>query len=153
MVNSAGMLIGYGVIKGKYLSIPQNFRVNNVRMDNRQLTLKLRGIQISSGNAPSFVALTNLDLNHASLEIHNKPQHIFMRNIKVIQPSSRGPALQLHFDLRKDVRGKFMAKQETLLSMSNIHAINENGQQSVDIDRIDQHVVNVDALNFTLPKR
>jgi len=46
-----------------------------------------------------------------------------------------------------------MAKQETLLSMSNIHAVNENGQRSVDIDRIDQHVVNVDALNFTLPKR
>ncbi|MCH6707488.1 colanic acid biosynthesis protein WcaM [Escherichia coli] len=153
MVNSAGMLIGYGVIKGKYLSIPQNFRINNVRMDNRQLTLKLRGIQISSGNAPSFVALTNLDLKHASLEIHNKPQYIFMRNIKVIQPAARGPALQLHFDLRKDVRGKFMAKQETLLSMSNIHAVNENGQRSVDIDRIDQHVVNVDALNFTLPKR
>lgn len=153
MENSAGMLIGYGVIKGKYLSIPQNFRVNNVRMDNRQLSLKLRGIQISSGNAPSFVSLTNLELNHASLEIHNKPQHIFMRNINVMQPAARGPALQLHFDLRKDVRGKFMAKQDTLLSMANIHAVNENGQRSVDIDRIDQHVVNAQALNFTLPKR
>lgn len=153
MVNSAGMLIGYGVIKGKYLSIPQNFRVNNVRMDNRELTLKLRGIQISSGNTPSFVSLTNLNLDHASLEIHNKPQHIFMRNIKVMQPSDRGAALLIHFDLRKDVRGKFMSRKDTLLSMANVHAINEKGERSVDIDRIDQHVVNVEALNFTLPER
>ena len=29
MENSAGMLIGYGVIKGRYLSIPQNFKLNN----------------------------------------------------------------------------------------------------------------------------
>ncbi|MDI9226303.1 colanic acid biosynthesis protein WcaM, partial [Serratia bockelmannii] len=61
MVNSAGMLIGYGVIKGDYLSIPQNFRLNDIRLDNRQLAYKLRGIQISSGNATSFVAITNLD--------------------------------------------------------------------------------------------
>ncbi|MGI1667773.1 colanic acid biosynthesis protein WcaM, partial [Enterobacter sp. BH2-YP2023] len=51
MVNSAGMLIGYGVIKGDYLSIPQNFKLNDIRLDNRQLAYKLRGIQISSGNA------------------------------------------------------------------------------------------------------
>ncbi|MQI61187.1 colanic acid biosynthesis protein WcaM, partial [Escherichia coli] len=137
----------------KYLSIPQNFRVNNVRMDNRQLTLKLRGIQISSGNAPSFVALTNLDLNHASLEIHNKPQHIFMRNIKVMQESSVGPALSMNFDMRKDVRGVFMAKKETLLSLANVHAVNERGQSSVDIDRINHHIVNVEKINFRLPER
>ena len=51
MINSAGMLIGYGVIKGKYLSIPQNFRVNNIQLDNTHLAYKLRGIQISAGNA------------------------------------------------------------------------------------------------------
>ena len=43
------MLIGYGVIKGKYLSIPQNFRVNNIQLDNTHLAYKLRGIQISPG--------------------------------------------------------------------------------------------------------
>lgn len=153
MVNSAGMLIGYGVIKGKYLSIPQNFRVNNVRMDNRQLTLKLRGIQISSGNAPSFVALTNLNLQQASLELHNKPQHLFLRNINVMQDATRGPALTLHFDLRKDVRGKFMARQDTLLSLASIKATNEKGEQSVDIDLLDQKVINSERLNFALPKR
>lgn len=152
MVNSAGMLIGYGAIKGKYLSIPQNFRLNNVRMDNSKLSRKLRGIQISSGNARSFVSITNLELSHTSLEIHNKPQHIFMRNINVMQRAEHGPALQLHFDLRKDVRGKFMAQQDTLLSMAHVKAVNEKGQRSVDIDRIDQHVVNAEALNFALPK-
>ncbi len=39
MVNSAGMLIGYGVIKGDYLSIPQNFKLNDIRLDNSQLCL------------------------------------------------------------------------------------------------------------------
>ncbi|MEO3991177.1 colanic acid biosynthesis protein WcaM [Pseudocitrobacter cyperus] len=153
MVNSAGMLIGYGVIKGKYLSIPQNFRVNNVRMDNRQLTQKLRGIQISSGNAPSFVSLTNLDLQQASLELHNKPQHLFLRNINIIQDATRGPALTLNFDLRKDVRGKFMARKDTLLSLASVNATNEKGEQSVDIDLLDQEVINSERLNFALPKR
>jgi hypothetical protein len=151
MVNSAGMLIGYGVIKGNYLSIPQNFRLNNIQMDNTSLPYKLRGLQISSGNAQSFVSITNLTLKGASLELHNKPQHLFMRNISVIQDSERGPALSMNFDLRKDVRGKFMAKEDTLLSLANIKAVNEKGQRSVDIDRVDQQSVNVSGLNFRLP--
>ncbi|MBM3071012.1 colanic acid biosynthesis protein WcaM [Enterobacter sp. RHBSTW-00994] len=153
MVNSAGMLIGYGVIKGDYLSIPQNFRLNSIRLDNRKLDYKLRGIQISSGNATSFVAITNVDIQRATLELHNKPQHLFMRNISVMQESKSGPALKVNFDLRKDVRGKFMAREETLLSLANITAVNEKGQSSVDIDRVDQQVVNAEKLNFTLPRR
>ncbi|CAM7688539.1 colanic acid biosynthesis protein WcaM [Citrobacter sedlakii] len=152
MVNSAGMLIGYGVVKGNYLSIPQNFKLNNIRLDNTQLAYKLRGIQISSGNATSFVALTNIDMKRATLELHNKPQHLFLRNIKVLQESTVGPALKMHFDLRKDVRGKFMAKNDTLLSLANVQAVNEKGQSSVDIDRINHQVVNVDAINFRLPE-
>ena len=153
MRNSAGMLIGYGVIKGNYLSIPQNFRLNAIQLDNAGETRKLRGIQISSGNAASFVSLTNLNIQRASLEMHNKPQHLFMRNIQVMQEAATGPALKLHFDLRKDVRGRFMAKRDTLLSLANIHAVNENGQSSVDIDRLDQQVVNTERLNFTLPSK
>ncbi|ONG19025.1 colanic acid biosynthesis protein WcaM [Escherichia coli] len=153
MINSAGMLIGYGVIKGKYLSIPQNFRVNNIQLDNTHLAYKLRGIQISAGNAVSFVALTNIEMKRASLELHNKPQHLFMRNIKVMQESSVGPALSMNFDMRKDVRGVFMAKKETLLSLANVHAVNEMGQSSVDIDRINHHIVNVEKINFRLPER
>ncbi|MEQ4451529.1 colanic acid biosynthesis protein WcaM [Kosakonia sp. YIM B13605] len=153
MVNSAGMLIGYGVIKGDYLSIPQNFKLNDIQQDNRSSKYKLRGIQISSGNATSFVAITNVKMQSATLELHNKPQHLFLRNINVTQEAANGPALKLNFDLRKDVRGRFMAKQDTLLSLANIHAVNENGQSSVDIDRVDQHVVNVDNLNFRLPAK
>ncbi|MEH0015924.1 colanic acid biosynthesis protein WcaM, partial [Citrobacter portucalensis] len=59
--------------------------------------------------------------------------------------------LKMHFDLRKDVRGKFMAKQGTLLSLANIHAVNESGKSSVDIDRVNHQVVNVEAVNFRLP--
>ncbi len=153
MVNSAGMLIGYGVIKGNYLSIPQNFKLNDIHQDNSNSKYKLRGIQISSGNATSFVAITNLKMQRATLELHNKPQHLFLRNINVMQSSANGPALKLNFDLRKDVRGRFMAKQDTLLSLANIHAVNEKGQSSVDIDRVDQQVVNVDNLNFRLPAK
>ncbi|MWN88707.1 colanic acid biosynthesis protein WcaM, partial [Escherichia coli] len=153
MINSAGMLIGYGVITGKYLSIPQNFRVNNIQLDNTHLAYKLRGIQISAGNAVSFVALTNIEVKRASLELHNKPQHLFMRNIKVMQESSVGPALSMNFDMRKDVRGVFMAKKETLLSLANVHAVNEKGQRSVDIDRVNHHIVNVEKINFRLPER
>lgn len=68
-----------------------------------------------------------------------------------MQQSAAGPALKMHFDLRKDVRGKFMAKQDTLLSLANIHAVNESGQSSVDIDRVSHQVVNVEAVNFRLP--
>ena len=143
MINSAGMLIGYGVIKGKYLSIPQNFRVNNIQLDNTHLAYKLRGIQISAGNAVSFVSLTNIEMKRASLELHNKPQHLFMRNINVMQESSVGPALIMNFDMRKDVRGVFMAKEETLLSLANVHAVNERGQSSVNVEKI----------NFRLPER
>jgi len=153
MTNSAGMLIGYGVVKGKYLSIPQNFRLNNVRLDNRCSTIKLRGIQISSGNATSFVSLTKLDLQAASLEVHNKPQHLFMRDINIMQDASHGPALKLHFDLRKDVRGRFMARDETLLSLRNIKAVNNEGKSSVDIDRIDHEYIHASALNFRLPEQ
>ena len=153
MINSAGMLIGYGVIKGNYLSIPQNFRVNNIQLDNTHLAYKLRGLQISAGNAVSFVALTNIEMKRASLELHNKPQHLFLRNIKVMQESSVGPALIMNFDMRKDVRGVFMAKEETLLSLANVHAVNEKGQSSVDIDRINHHIVNVEKINFRLPER
>lgn len=153
MVNSAGMLIGYGVIKGNYLSIPQNFRLNDIHLDNSTLAYKLRGLQISSGNAQSFVAITNLTLKRASLELHNKPQHLFMRNISVMQDSDRGAALSMNFDLRKDVRGKFMARDDTLLSLANIKAVNEDGLRSVDIDRVDQHSVNFSGLNFSLPGR
>lgn len=153
MTDSAGMLIGYGVVKGKYLSIPQNFRLNNVSLDNRQSAMKLRGIQISSGNATSFVSITKLELKAASLEVHNKPQHLFMRDISVMQDSSLGPALKLHFDLRKDVRGRFMARDETLLSLRNINAVNKEGKSSVDIDRIDQQYIHASALNFSLPEK
>jgi colanic acid biosynthesis protein WcaM len=153
MRNSAGMLIGYGVIKGNYLSIPQNFRLNAVHLDNGEQTRKLRGIQISSGNADSFVSITNLNIQRASLEMHNKPQHLFMRNIQIMQEAATGPALKLHFDLRKDVRGRFMAKRDTLLSLANIHAVNENGQSSVDIDRLDQQTINAEKLNFSLPAK
>lgn len=152
MVNSAGMLIGYGVIKGNYLSIPQNFKLSDIKLDNSELSSPLRGIQISSGNATSFVALNNVTLKRASLEFHNKPQHLFMRDINVMQLSTTGPALKLNFDLRKDVRGKFMAKDGTLLSLANIRAVNEKGQSSVDIDRIDQLHVNGENLNFALSR-
>jgi colanic acid biosynthesis protein WcaM len=151
MVNSAGFLIGYGVIKGNYLSIPQNFRLNNITLDNSAMELKARGIQISSGNSTSFVALTNMTMKGATLELNNKPQHLFIRNVNVMQRASVGPALKLRFDLRKDVRGRFMAKEDTLLSLSNVHAVNEKGQSSVDIDRVDHQHVNTANLNFALP--
>jgi colanic acid biosynthesis protein WcaM len=151
MTNSAGFLIGYGVIKGKYLSIPQNFKLNDIVLDNTNMKFKSRGIQISSGNATSFVAITNVTMKRATLELHNKPQHLFLRNIDVMQYADAGPALKLNFDLRKDVRGRFMAKEETLLSLANVRAVNEKGHSSVDIDRVDQRYVNADGLNFSLP--
>ncbi|STH53276.1 colanic acid biosynthesis protein [Escherichia coli] len=84
------MLIGYGVIKGKYLSIPQNFRVNNIQLDNTHLAYKLRGIQISAGML-SPLCTDYIEMKRASLELHNKPQHLFMRNIKVMQESQLDP--------------------------------------------------------------
>lgn len=70
-----------------------------------------------------------------------------------MQESTRGAALQINFDLRKDVRGKFMARNDTLLSMANVTAVNEKGQSSVDIDHVDQRVVNVEKVNFSLPQK
>ena len=70
-----------------------------------------------------------------------------------MQESTRGAALQINFDLRKDVRGKFMARNDTLLSMANVTAVNEKGQPSVDIDHVDQRGVNVEKVNFSLPEK
>jgi colanic acid biosynthesis protein WcaM len=151
MKQSAGFLIGYGVIKGKYLSIPQNFKLNDIELDNTDMQYKSRGIQISSGNATSFVAITNVTMKRATLELHNKPQHLFLRNVDVMQYAETGPALKLNFDLRKDVRGRFMAKNDTLLSLANVRAVNEKGDSSVDIDRVDHQHVNTNKLNFALP--
>ena len=46
-----------------------------------------------------------------------------------------------------------MAKQNTPLSVANVNAVNENGQSSVDLDLIDQHVVNSERFNFSLQRR
>ena len=70
-----------------------------------------------------------------------------------MQKSTIGPALAMHFDLRKDVRGILWRKKETLLSLVNIHAVNENGDNSVTIDKINQQIVNVEAINFSLPQQ
>ncbi|WP_435927068.1 colanic acid biosynthesis protein WcaM [Dryocola sp. BD613] len=151
MIDSAGFLIGYGTKKGKYLSIPQNFRLSDITLDNTHMQYKARGIQISSGNATSFVAITNLTTKGATLELNNKPQHLFLRNVNVMQRAATGPALKLRFDLRKDVRGRFMAKEDTLLSLASVKAVNEKGESSVDIDRVDHQHVNTNNLNFELP--
>lgn len=153
MKNSAGVLIGYGVVKGRYLSIPQNFRLNDVTLHDNELPWALRGVQIAAGNADAFVAITNVRLYRAALELHNQPQHLFLRNIVVMQTRERGPALRLHFDLRNDVRGKFMAKNDALLSLANISATDENGADAVEVDRAAQQNINATALNFTLPQK
>ncbi|WP_256742678.1 hypothetical protein, partial [Cronobacter sakazakii] len=37
--------------------------------------------------------------------------------------------------------------------LANIQAVNEKGQSSVDIDRVDHQHVNTQMLNFALPTR
>ena len=115
---------------------------------NFLLRLLRRGARVEDLYGCDFI-----EMKRASLELHNKPQHLFMRNINVMQESSVGPALSMDFDMRKDVRGVFMAKKETLLSLANVHAVNERGQSSVDIDRVNHHIVNVEKINFRLPER
>jgi colanic acid biosynthesis protein WcaM len=103
MVNSAGMLIGYGVIKGDYLSIPQNFKLNNIHLDNRSLRINCAEYRFHPVTPPRLWRLPTWKCS-ATLELHNKPQHLFLRNINVMQEAAVGPALKINFDLRKDVR-------------------------------------------------
>ncbi|ENA5522566.1 hypothetical protein PS051_08715 [Escherichia albertii] len=44
VMKSVEMLIGYGAIKGKYLSILQNFGPDNIHLDNINRVWKLRRI-------------------------------------------------------------------------------------------------------------
>ncbi|EFI7838286.1 MULTISPECIES: hypothetical protein [Enterobacteriaceae] len=44
VMKSVEMLIGYGAIKGKYLSIPQNFGPDNIHLDNANRVWELRRI-------------------------------------------------------------------------------------------------------------
>lgn len=67
-----------------------------------------------------------------------------------MQQSATGPALKMHFDLRQTYAVSLWP-QDTLISLANVHAVNEAGQSSVDIDRINHQVVNVEAVNFRLP--
>lgn len=71
MVNSAGMLIGYGVIKGDYLSIPQNFKLNDIRLDNRQLAYKLRGWQILPAMPPRLLPSPTSTCSMSNAELYN----------------------------------------------------------------------------------
>lgn len=48
---------------------------------------------------------------------------------------------------------RLYGEKETLLSLANVHAVNEKGQSSVDIDRVNHHIVNVEKINFRLPER
>lgn len=113
----------------------------------------MHGIQILAGNAVLLATLTNIEMTRVSLKPHNKPWHIFMCNVKVVQGSTTGLVLTMNFGLRKDVRGAFMTGNETLLSLVNIHTVNEKGQSSVDINRVDHHIVNMGNIGFRLPER
>ncbi|WP_105210975.1 hypothetical protein [Escherichia albertii] len=44
VMKSVEMLIGYRAIKSKYLSIPQNFRPDNIHLDNTNRVWKLHRI-------------------------------------------------------------------------------------------------------------
>ncbi|HEB1320798.1 TPA: hypothetical protein RY405_003708 [Escherichia albertii] len=44
VMKSVEMLIGYGAIKGKYLSILQNFGSDNIHLDNANRVWELRRI-------------------------------------------------------------------------------------------------------------
>lgn len=44
VMKSVEMLIGYGAIKGKYLSILQNFGLGNIHLDNANRVWELRRI-------------------------------------------------------------------------------------------------------------
>lgn len=79
MSNSAGILIGYGVVKCKYLSIPQNFRLNNITLNNSQLGYSLRGIQISTfqrGNASITEESSAYEIQVAQLDDQLRKCHI-----------------------------------------------------------------------------
>ncbi len=64
-----------------------------------------------------------------------------------MQTSAIGPALKYHSICVKMSVGKFMARGDTLLSLANVHAINENGQR-FGIDGINHQTVNVEALRI-----
>lgn len=55
--------------------------------------------------------------------------------------------------MRKDVRGVFIAKEETLLSLTSVHTVNERGQNFTDVDRTNHHIINVEETNSRLPER
>jgi hypothetical protein len=84
VINNAGLLTGYGTVKDRYLSIAQNFRINQLLLNNKALPCNVRGAQIAAGTPALFISLTNMMLRYASLELHNKPQRLFMRNLLVM---------------------------------------------------------------------
>lgn len=70
-----------------------------------------------------------------------------------MQESSVGPALSMNFDMRKDVRGVFMAKKETLLSLANVHAVNEKGKAPSISTGLITILLMWKRLTFRLPER
>ncbi len=88
----------------------------------------LDGLGISLKTNGSFAETLTIRLHHYQtrpLEIHNELQHFYFFKINVMQDSSRRPAQQINVDLRKIVRERFMPRDDTLLSMTNITAVNE----------------------------
>ncbi len=99
------------------------------------------------------MSLTNIEMKRASLELHTTSRNIFYAKYQCDAGILSWTSIEHELRHAQRRRGVFMAKKETLLSLANVHAVNERGQSSVDIDRINHHIVNVEKINFRLPER
>ncbi|WP_050496744.1 hypothetical protein [Raoultella planticola] len=129
MKNSNGIIIGFGVNYGKYISAPQNFTIKDVKINNTtQLNV---GIKLALGNKKSSVSIENINIIGASMNILNKPENLTLKNISIKSMDLKESAITLNLDKRQDSRYKFNVIDNNLIAITNVQGISASGEKRV----------------------
>lgn len=121
--NGNGIIIGFGVNHGKYISAPQNFVLSNVIISNEKQMKN--GLKASLGNKGSFATMRDIEIKGATLSILNKPESLTLRNIKV-KTLDNNEAISI-LENKNDPRNKFNVSKNNKMTIINVEESNLAG--------------------------
>ncbi|MBH8232311.1 hypothetical protein I8Q55_26710, partial [Klebsiella pneumoniae] len=122
--NGNGIIIGFGVNHGKYISAPQNFVLSNVTISNEKQMKN--GLKASLGNKGSFATMRDIDIKGATLSILNKPESLTLTNIKV-KTLDNNEAISI-LENKNDPRNKFNVSKNNKMTIINVEESNLAGK-------------------------
>jgi colanic acid biosynthesis protein WcaM len=127
ILNSNGIIVGFGVNYGKYISAPQNFTISDVKSLNKKQMKN--GIKMALGNRDSSVTISNIDIIGASLSILNKPESLTLENIKIKALDNNKSILI--FDNKNDPRSSFSVRNPNKINILNVEGSSPDGLKEI----------------------